>query len=183
MTDTDKKQLTKQWRDILKEFRDVDYRRALLARDTLAKFGRSAGAMAKFLKDDVGMKEHEIKDAFDRAAALKVISDRDRWYSVGGFKRLKKLVHLPTREAIEVVSEAEKGGFVIETILRRRETDEPPKKQPREKTGTGPRYDAEKLALFLDGCGVRLPPDIRNLVRIYVPVPRRPDPQPPQAFA
>ena len=163
--------LTKQWRRLEDDQRDLDFRKAEWARAARGCF-QDDRRFITWCKSDLGITEAAAQDLCLRARAAGVVPDAKTWTRLGGFGQIRAVESLPKREQINILESAKSTGRAVRTLVRERhpemfenatQTPERTKKQ---------MSDIEKLSRFIaDHVDTlpRLPSDVEVIVRMYVP--------------
>jgi len=159
--------LIERWRDLEKRRKDLDYDRAVWARDLRAAVG-SDRAFLEWCSMEILLNEAAAKDLLVLANAAKVVPDATVWKRVGGSREIRAVTPLAKSDQVFVIEKAKSTGKAIRSIVREM-TGTPAPSAPR----TSPSTDAQALAHFVMDVVPqgRLTPAIRAVLARYVKLP------------
>ena len=160
--------LVKQFREIERAQKDLDFRKAQWAREARGCFVDDRRFIA-WCKADVGLTDPAAQDLCLLARAAGIVPDPKTWIRLGGSREIREVSRLPTkRQQIDVLEAAKATGRAVRALVKERmpANDIAPviRAAPRKMS------DAEVLARFIAENVVRkLPPEVEMLVRMYAP--------------
>ncbi len=156
-------EFVKRWKNLQQRQADLDYEKAVLARDIRAEFKAGHLGDEQFVgwcDLELGMLPRQAHELLARADMLKSVPDQRQWKKLGGFAALKCIAMLPEPQRKQVVVQALGAGSDLRVVLRERGLL-PPSDKPTYKT------DAERLAEYAATLP-NLPKYIRDIVAKYV---------------
>jgi len=163
--------LAKQWSNLQKEQRDLDFRKAEWARKARGCFQDDRRFIA-WCKSDLAISDAAAQDLCLRARAAGIVPDAKTWTKLGGFGQIRAVESLPKREQVHVLEAAKSTGRAVRSLVRERHPEmfenatRTPEITRRQMT------DIELLSQFIAkhiDALPRLPSDVEVIVRMYVP--------------
>ncbi len=177
--------LVKRWQELDRQQRDLDYRKSCWARDARKVFpdGESGDdQFSNWLATDLGMSSKMMKELLLRAEAVQVVPDEKTWKQVGGYRAIRPLGVLPSRQRVTVLEAAKSTGQTIAKVIRDRGLAPKIERESAPKiTKPVPVYrtrdvnqdqidhftDACKMARWIAANGKNIPRDILTLINRY----------------
>lgn len=113
-------QLAKEYRDISRQRRDIDFRLCQWARKLRDEVPNDE-EFVRWCVDELGLTDGEARhDLLTRALAFSVAPDKPTWTEIGGFRAARKLATLPRKEQVACIGAMRASGYGVDKILRDR---------------------------------------------------------------
>ena len=150
--------------DINKRQSEIDFELSKWCGDARAQFKEGEPGDNDFMRwcacefGDTVLKQKEL---LLRAKALAIVPDRTVQKKLHGFREVRHLVEVEPRLRQPIISEALSNGNTVRSVMRSRGIISEHRVSYED--------DARLFAEFIDGCGVRPPPKVKEALKRYIP--------------
>ncbi len=115
----------KQWRDISRRQRDLDYDRTQFAKELRSHFKSDDNFVKWCVEELPDMTDGQARGMLKLVPVLDVVKDVDTWHRLGGVKPIRRLVEtVPVKERRAVIAKADGKGKALTTVLTERSREQ-----------------------------------------------------------